>query len=227
MARRITLIHATPVAIEPVAAAFTRGWPEVEVYNLLDDSLAPDLGRAGRLDAAMVRRFERLAAYAVETGAAGVLFTCSAFGAAIEAAARAAPVPVLKPNESMFEAALDRGGPVGMLATFAPSAPPMEAEFHALAAASGRSVPLKTVCVPEAMAALRAGDAETHNRLLAEAAVGLAGCAAVMLAHFSTARALDAVRGVLDAPVLSSPDSAVAKLRRRVLERPAPADTVG
>ena len=86
MARhRIALIHATPVAIQPIMQAFEAGWPEAEVYNLLEDSLAPDLERAGGLGEAMVTRFRTLARYATDCGADGILFTCSAFGEAIEA----------------------------------------------------------------------------------------------------------------------------------------------
>jgi hypothetical protein len=52
----------------------------------------------------MHERFQRLAQYAVDTGAQGILFTCSAFGPCIEAVARRhAGIPVLKPNEAMVE----------------------------------------------------------------------------------------------------------------------------
>jgi hypothetical protein len=37
--RRVALIHATPVAVNPVMEAFLRLWPEAEPYNLLEDSL--------------------------------------------------------------------------------------------------------------------------------------------------------------------------------------------
>lgn len=64
------------------------------------------------------------------------------------------------------------------------------------------------------MAALRRGDGETHDRLLAERAGALAHCDAVLLAHFSTSRAAAAVRGAVRVPVLTSPQAAVAQLRR-------------
>lgn len=212
--RRITLIHATPVAIEPVAQAFRELWPEASAFNLLEDSLAPDLERAGRLDGAMVDRFRRLAAYARDTGADAILFTCSAFGEAIEAAARAlAPLPVLKPNEAMFEAALAGAARVGMVASFAPSVGSMEREFAAMAASRGSDARLRTACVPEAMAALRSGDGAAHDRLVADAAASLAEVEVILLAQFSTARAQDAVAARTGKPVLTSTASAVRKLR--------------
>ena len=63
------------------------------------------------------------------------------------------------------------------------------------------------------MAALQNGDAETHNRLLAEAAPELAGCDAILLAHFSTSRAEAAVAARTKLPILTAPGSAVAKLK--------------
>ncbi len=49
----ITLIHAMPPSIPPIMAAFDRLWPERVLMNLLDDSLATDLARDGRLTPAM------------------------------------------------------------------------------------------------------------------------------------------------------------------------------
>jgi hypothetical protein len=119
----------------------------------------------------------------------------------------------------MFRQALELPGAtlrLGLLATFAPSVPSMEEELKIMAKEAGREVELRALCVPEAMAALDAGDGLEHDRLLAQAAPQLAGCDAVMLAQFSTARALEAVRAVLGCPVLTSPDSAVLWLRRTV-----------
>lgn len=80
---RIALIHALSHSVAPINEAFARDWPEAVRMNLLDDSLSADLARNGRgLDAAMHERFQRLAQYAVDTGAQGILFTCSAFGPA-------------------------------------------------------------------------------------------------------------------------------------------------
>ena len=213
MKPRISLIHAVRVAIDPVQEAFRRRWPEGEYVNLLEDALSPDLERAGVLTQAMFDRLFALADYSVSIGASGILFTCSAFGEVIEAVARRVQVPVLKPNEAMFDAALEAGSRIGMLATFPPSVPSMEEEFRRMAAKAGSRATIQTHCVPEALIALKAGDAATHDRLLAEAAPRMRGFDAVLLAHFSTARAEPVVTPLVDAPVYTSPDSAVEKLR--------------
>jgi Asp/Glu/hydantoin racemase len=213
MTTRIALVHAVTVAIEPVEAAVRELWPEAECANILDDSLSLDRERDGELTAAMTKRIVALAEYGYSTGAAGILFTCSAFGEAIEAAAARMPIPVLKPNEAMFEAALLAGRRIGMLATFEPSVESMEDEFRLLAAARRSSATIETYCVPGAMTALKAGDAATHNRLVAEATRRFGDYDAVLLAHFSTSRAAAAASAALRRPVLTSPGSAVAKLK--------------
>src|SRR5690242_5704388 len=123
---RIALIHAVTVAMAPVHEAFARLWPAAECVDILDTSLSVDRERDGELTPAMTWRIGTLADYAAATGAAGILYTCSAFGQAIEAAAAATSLPVLKPNEAMFDAALGAGERIGMLATFGPSVDAME-----------------------------------------------------------------------------------------------------
>lgn len=213
---RIALIHAVTAAIAPVHEAFARLWPAAECTDLLDTALAADRERDGELTPAMTRRIATLAEYAAGTGAAGILFTCSAFGAAIERAAAASAVPVLKPNEAMFGAALSAGEHIGMLATFRPSVAGMEDEFRELAARRGSGARLETLCIEAARRALNDGDDAAHDRLLAEAAPGLAHCDAVLLAHFSTARAKAAVCAALSRPVLTAPGAAVAALKSRL-----------
>src|SRR6266481_2905549 len=148
MTTRIALIHAVTVAIEPVQEAFRRLWPEAECASILDDSLSLDREWDGVLTEAMKRRIRALAEYGAATGAAGVLFTCSAFGQAIEAAAAQLAIPALKPNQAMFEAALAMGGHIGMLATFVPSVGSMEDEFREMADTCGRRATIETYCVP-------------------------------------------------------------------------------
>ncbi len=214
---RIALIHAITAAIAPVHEAFVKLWPKAEYTDLLDTALLVDREREGELTPAMTRRIGALAEYAAGTGAAGILFTCTAFGEAIGAAAAArSPLPVLKPNEAMFDAAMKAGKRIGMLATFQPAVASLEDEFRALAALRGSPATIETVCVESAMQALRAGDFAMHDRILAAAAPKLSHCDAVVLAHFSTARAEEAVRAHLGCPVLSAPSAAVNRLKSMV-----------
>lgn len=221
MPPRIALIHATPLAVEPIQSAFRRLWPQARRMNLLDDSLSADLAAAGRLTDAMVRRFEDLARYAQGTGCDAILFTCSAFGPAIEAAARATGLPTLKPNEAMFEQALALHQPgrvlqLGLAATFQASLPSMSAELEQLARDRGVPVAIRPVFVPEAMDDLARGDAADHHRKISDAAHPLRDCDAVMLAQFSMAAARTETQAHLACPVLSSPDCAVQALLQRI-----------
>ena len=212
-APRIVLLHATPIAMPPVQAAFAIDWPDAEIVNLLDDGLTIDRARDVDLSPAMIARFVTLGRYGAAMAADGILVTCSAFGPAIDQLAASLTIPVLKPNEAMFHAAVAAGTSIGMLATFGPSVPTMTEEFDHYVASVGSRATLTTVIVPDAIDRLRAGDADTHNRLVGEYAPCLAGCDAIMLAHFSTSRAAAAVRATVSTPVFTAPASAVARMR--------------
>ena len=221
---RVVLLHGTPVAVEPIQRAFAARWPEAEIVNLLDASLSVDRARDHELTPRMFERFVELGGYAQRLGAEAILVTCSAFGPAIERMARELPVPVLKPNEAMFREAIGRGRRIGMLATFAPSVLTMTEEFEQFVgeaggeagAKVGAGATLETIVVEGAMDALRKGDADRHNALIAARAPELAHCDAIMLAHFSTSRALAAVNAAVGTPVLTAPDAAVDRIRAAI-----------
>jgi Asp/Glu/Hydantoin racemase len=205
---RVALIHALKHSLVPIEEAFARLWPEAVRMNLLDDSLSADLARDGRLTEAMTERFLALGRYAAATGADAILFTCSAFGPCIEAVARAhAPMPVLKPNEAMIEQAAAQGRRVGLLSTFPPTLASMPAEFPS-------TIELVPKLADGALKALDRGDRGEHDRIVVEASRDLRDCDLIALAQYSMAPAASLVAEATGRPVLTTPDSAVLKLKR-------------
>jgi hypothetical protein len=207
----ITLIHALHASIAPINAAFADHWPEARLTNLLDDSLSRDLAEAGTLTEAIVARFRTLGRYAAGAGAEGILFTCSAFGPAIDAvAADCAPMPVHKPNTAMIEQAVAAAGEgrIALLASFAPTLPSMLREFPD----PDRVLP---VYCPGALEALQQGDAARHDAIVAALAAALPDdCCVVALAQFSLARAAAAIAPRRGQTVLTTPECAVEGMRK-------------
>jgi aspartate/glutamate racemase len=194
--------------------------------NVQDDSLSQDLAATEAkapgtgLDAQMHQRFARLTQYAVDCGSDAILFTCSAFGSCIEAAAKQQSVPVLKPNEAMIEQAVAlmregsafHGQPLGLVSSFAPTLVSMPPEFP-------KEIDLRLKLAEGAMAALNAGGAENiakHDALVLAAAKELVakGAKLIALAQYSMAHCKPLVEAACGVPVLTTTDSAIEKLKR-------------
>lgn len=204
---RVALIHALKHSIVPIEASFARLWPDASLMNLLDDSLSADLARDGRLTEAMTGRFLSIGRYAASTGADAILFTCSAFGPCIEAVAREhSTMPVLKPNQAMIEQAVTRGRRIGLLSTFPPTLVSMPGEFPS-------SVEVVPKLAAGALAALDRDDRAEHDRLVVEASRDMRDCDLIALAQYSMAPAAALVADATGRPVLTTPDSAVLKLK--------------
>lgn len=215
--------------------AFSQHWPEAELLHLLDDSLARDVSRTG-VDVAIVQRLVALARYARDDAkCSALLFTCSAFGVAIEEVQRqmrTALFPVLKPNQAMMEEAAKRGQPtkekqakpIAVLSIFEPTLPSITRELMDL---GGKDLHLIPRFVPGALEALQNGEEAQCIQLIAEAAETVVESAqqqgqelaCLAFAMFSMARARQETvdrlqkRGGSPPPVLTSPDSAVRHLR--------------
>jgi len=104
-------------------------------------------------------------------------------------------------------------GRVGLLATFAPTLATMPAEF----AVAAPEITLVSALAAEALEALNRGDAAAHDRLAATASRSLEGCDVVALAQFSLSSAAPLVAEATGRAVLTTPDSAVRKLRRLLI----------
>jgi len=166
----------------------------------------------------------------------GVLWSCSAFGSCIEKAANIhSTIPVLKPNEAMQEQIVspENGGASLVLSMFEPTLPSIERELFQLAQAKNVPLELELAFVEDALAAKNGGELDKSANMIADRAVELwarrvereperagKGKGTVALAMFSMAFAKSVTEAKLEAafpgaapPVLTSPDSAVMKLR--------------
>lgn len=214
---RIALIHALEESIAPIRAAFAQIWPEAATFDLLDTSLAPDRALAGHCNSGITRRFQALGRYVADhPGGAGptraVLFTCSAFGPAIDAVKADLAIPVFKPNEAAFREGLAIGPRIGLCVTFKPSLASLSAELEAEAARSGTALSITPILASGALAALKAGDGEAHDAAVRQACAGLRDLDVLILGQFSLARAAPGLAD-LPFPILTTPGSAVRVLR--------------
>ena len=211
-APKIYLCHAAAVAIDPIVASFRVNWPQAKLANLLEDAWMPDLADDGKLTDAMIERFVMTGHYCAKAGADAILFTCSAFGPAIDEVRRQLKIPVLKPNEAMYEQLVAKSCNASLLATFPPSIPSMVTEIAAMAKAKGTTVNLNTQLVEGALAALQGRRPDEHNQLIADL-VGKQTCDVIAFAQFSMSPAVKLAAQRTQTPILTTPDSAVAKLK--------------
>ena len=215
---RIALVHALAESVEPIHRTFAELWPNAYCFDVLDTSLSDDLASGRQIGESISARISSLAHYAARAGGvagetAGILFTCSAFGTAIDAVKPQLSIPVLRPNEAAFEEALGIGGRIAVMTTFAPSLPALKAELQSMAAARDIDVDVTAILVDGALAALKAGDAERHDLLAVKAASALPPVDVVVLGQFSLARAAMPIRAATGLKVLTTPASAVKALK--------------
>lgn len=216
---RIALIHATRVAIDPIEAAARQLWPEAETITILEEGLSIDRSKQRRLSNDLERRIIDLSRYAEAADADAVLFTCSAFGPAIDRANDEVSIPIMKPNEAMFDEAFNHGDRVAMIYTFPPAAESMEEEFREAATERGSAAQVTSWFCDGALEAKRSGNDDLHDRLVAETAATIEGANVILLAQFSMAGAAGKVRKKTSIPVLTSPEAAMNEIRRRIEDK--------
>jgi len=219
---RIGLVHALEESVAPARAAFARGWPEAKTFDLLDTSLSSDLTFNGKLDDLMMKRFEALGDYASKSigeggKAAALLFTCSAFGSAIEVVKARLDIPVYRPNEAAFAEALSFGRRIGLIVSYEASLKSLTVELEQMASRLGHVLSMQSAIADGALTALKRGDGDTHDAIVAETAAALGDIDVLILGQFSLARASSAVAARVSVPVITTPASAVRALRRHVL----------
>jgi Asp/Glu/hydantoin racemase len=225
MKRRVVLVH-TVTGLVPVFRDLANVLPgDVQISNIVDESLLEDAIAAGGLTHAVNRRVVDHVLSAADSGAVAVLATCSSIGPAVEIASQLVAVPVLRIDEPMASAAIENATRIGVLATVASTLDPTVDLLRRCAQRLRKDVELVPVLKADAFAAIRSGDGTRHDVIIGEALAELAGDVdAIVLAQASMARVVATLDpGVLVVPVFSSPGSGMARLASVIDETAAAA----
>ena len=190
--------------------------PEVPVRHVVQAALLTDAIDAGGLSDEIRARTCAALLEATE-GAALVLCTCSTVGPGADDAAAQADVPVLRVDRPMTEAAVEAGRRITVAATLATTIGPTADLVADAARRAGKEVEIASVVLAEARARLVAGDAEGHERIIADGLHEAAFSAdAIVLAQASMTPALARCADI-QVPLLTSPrsglEAAIARYR--------------
>jgi len=215
MQKKVAVIHTSFVSLDALKALFKELIPEVQMINIVDDSLLPEVMANGQITPAIIRR---ICAYALQAEALGVdaiLNQCSSVGEAADIAKSMVRVPYIKIDEPMAEEAVNIGGRISVVATVASTMGPSVRLVERTAERLNKKVEVKGCLVDGALDVLmKEGDKEKHNRMvLSEIERVQDESDSIVLAQGSMIVLLPQL-GHIKKPVLTSPRSGIMRVKQ-------------
>jgi len=201
----IAFLHSSPLHIETFNALGVELAPHVTLEHVVREDLLVAAETAGQMtDAIAIRTREALMAL-VDQGAALIVCTCSTLGATAEAAGEASPVPIMRIDRPMADAAVQFGGVIGICAALGPTLKPTEALILDSAKRAGRGCQTRLYLLDDLWTAFREGRLEDYRKGIAARLSDLAGDVDVLVLAQASMAPAAALAGHLEVPVLCSP----------------------
>ena len=213
-AKRVAFINTVTNLPAVFKGLMTELAPQVDVFNIVDESLLQNTIRSGALSKSTIRRLVGYLESAQEAGADLIMVTCSSIGPAADLGRNMVDIPVLRVDEAMAMKAVACGTRIGVAATLSTTLGPTAALIERKAAEAGKTITVVSQLCAGAFEALLAGDTAAHDALVRKGLQELfPQVDVIVLAQASMARIVDALpesEKVL--PVYSSPRLAVEHL---------------
>ncbi len=218
MSNRIAFVHTSATLVPLFQSLAEEKLPGQPVIHISDDSLIKDVIECGEVTPGIAQRVANLVQQAEAARATHIMFTCSSIGEAVEAAAKAAPVPVMRVDQAMASKAVQSAQRIGVIATLPTTLEPTRRLVENTAALMEKAVEIKAHLCQGAFEALMSGDSDTHDSRVREGLRALMDDVdVIVLAQASMARVVETIpvheRTI---PILSSPGLAVEELAERL-----------
>lgn len=214
--KTIGLIHTSATLVPVFQQLCQEHLKNVDIFNIVDDSLIKQVISSGRLTPSVARRVVDHIGSAEAAGADRILVTCSSIGAAVEAAAELTSVPVLRVDQPMADLAVQTGTRIGVIATLPTTLEPTSDLVRRRAIAAGKQIELVSRLCEGAFETLMSGDPGRHDRMVAGALKELSALVdVIVLAQASMARVAESLpESEMPVPVLASPALAIRHLAK-------------
>ena len=209
------LVHTSATLVSVFDELCKKYLPGVKVFNIVDDSLIKNTIACGELTSLTSKRVVNYAVSAEEAGADYIMFTCSSIGPAVETADTLTGVPVLRVDQPMADQAVATGKKIGVIATLSTTLEPTGDLVRRRAKAAGKEIELVSKLCEGAFEALMSGDAQTHDDIVAAAALKELSTKVdvIVLAQASMARVVGTLSEAdKKVPILASPSIAMEHL---------------
>ncbi|MDR3643758.1 MAG: aspartate/glutamate racemase family protein [Clostridia bacterium] len=213
MAKKVGIIHTSFVSVDYLKSLFAEILPEVELFNIVDDSMLAEVSKVGHITPAIIRRICKYALEAEALGADLILNQCSSVSESVDVAKQLIHIPYVKIDEAMAEEAVKIGGTISVVATVESTMGPSTRLIERAAERMGRKVTIKKCLVDGAMYVLIREGKEKHNQLVKSVVEKAAAESdVVVLAQGSMVVLLDDLKEI-KTPVLSSPRLGVLRVK--------------
>jgi len=207
------LLHTVTSLVQLFKTLCDEVIPDVNVVNIIDESLLKDAITAGGLTPSIYRRVGQIVVMAQDAGADIVLLTCSSISPCVDVVQKLVDIPVLKVDESMVDKAVDLGNKIGVIATVITTLKPTTDLVKSRALIKEKDVSVHSVLCEGALATLLAGNTVEHDTIVTKKLLKLMKeVDVVVLAQASMARVANTIEE-RKVPILSSPRLSIERAK--------------
>ncbi len=164
-----TVNNFMDIIFNPFGKPFAEANPDIEVYNIMDDSLLVDTRKYSGMTPTIASRMLNYAKAAESSGADGVICTCTSVNHATKMIRPLLNIPMINIEEPVAEMAAKSGKRIGVMGTIPTSPGAISWEIEEKAAEMGKEIEIVPVVVDGAFDVLCAGDRDKHDEMVCEA----------------------------------------------------------
>lgn len=214
MRKKVVVIHTFLYSVEDLKKLFREKLPEVEMINIIDDSLLQESLDNKGMTKAVVRRITQYALIAESMGVDAILNQCSSVGEAVDIVKNIINIPYVKIDEPMARQAVQLGNKIAVIATAISTIDPSTRLVENVAKEMKKDVVVKKYFATGAYEALlQENDRDKHNRIVIDTIEKASKeNDVIVLAQGSMYHLLPLLKHI-QIPILTSLESGVEQLR--------------
>ena len=214
MKPKVGVVHTFLYSVEDIKEQFKKQLPEVEMVDIIDDSLLEEALANKGITPGIISRMSDYYSNMQELGCACCLNQCSSVGEASDIAGKLINIPIVKIDEPMAKKAVELGSKIAVIATAISTVEPSSRLVESKAREMGKDVVVDRCYVDGAYECLlKTGDKQKHNEMvIAKIKEAAETHDVIVLAQGSMYHLMPLLTDV-KVPVLTSLESGVAQIR--------------